>query len=438
MADISRRDVIKSGAGALTAAAIGAARPAAAQTSFGVTPEKGASLRVLRWKRYVQGDEDVWTQQIKKYRERTGIEVRVDSVNWEDVRPKAAVAANVGGGPDIVISTYDDPHLFPDKLLDLTALADYLGDKYGGWYDVCKRYGMRDGRWIGLPQGAIGNCLVYRRSHIQAAGFEKFPTDLDGYLKLCQGLKAKGTPAGFALGEATGDGNVWTHWCLWSHGARLIDEQNNVVIASKETAAALDYAKALYQTFVPGTLSWLDPNNNKAFLAGECSLTANGISIYYAAKASDDPKLKAMAEDIDHANFPIGPVGRPTELNLFLQAFAFKYTKYPNAVRDFLRYMWEGEQYLPWQQASLGFVSQPLRAYESNPIWTSDPKVTPYRDGTKVMLDNGYSGKLGYASAAVLADFVIVNMFASAASGEKTVQAAIDQAAKRAERYYKV
>ena len=31
--------------------------------------------------------------------------------------------------------------------------------------------------------------------------------------------------------------------------------------------AAIEYAKALYATFIPGTESWLDINNNRAFLA---------------------------------------------------------------------------------------------------------------------------------------------------------------------------
>ena len=54
---------------------------------------------MLRWKRFVQGDEDVWAANTKKFTEMTGIEVRVDAEGWEDVRPKAAVAANVGSGP---------------------------------------------------------------------------------------------------------------------------------------------------------------------------------------------------------------------------------------------------------------------------------------------------------------------------------------------------
>ena len=56
----------------------------------------------------------------------------------------------------------------------------------------------------------------------------------------------------------------------------------------------------------------------------------------------------------------------------------------------------------------------PLTAYETNPIWTSDPKHTPYRDSVKNMRPAGYAGKLGYASAGALADFIVVNMVAEA------------------------
>jgi multiple sugar transport system substrate-binding protein len=257
-------------------------------------------------------------------------------------------------------------------------------------------------------------------------------------LKLCKALKEKGTPTGFALGNATGDGNVWCHWLLWAFGGKLVDEHNNVVVNSPETQRALEYAKELYETFVPGTLSWLDPNNNKAFLDGQISLTANGISIYYAAKNSPDPKLKEMAADIQHANMPIGPAGKPTELNLFFNQMIFKYTKYPQAAKEYLRFMMEKEQYEPWQQAAIGYVTQPLRAYEANPIWTVDPKHTPYRDAMKIMNANGWPGKMGYASAGAMADFIVVNMVAEAASGARSPKEAAERAQKRAERYYKV
>jgi multiple sugar transport system substrate-binding protein len=441
MSKFKRRDFLKATAGVAAGGALGtgsALFPADAAAQYKVTPEKGAKLRLLRWKRFVQGDEDMWAENTKKFTQATGVDVKIDAEGWEDVRPKAAVAANVGSGPDIIIGTYEDAHQYPEKLLDVSDLANYLGSKYGGWYDVCKDYCTDKRKWIAIPMGCAGACLAHRESMIKAAGFDTVPKDLPGFLKLCQALKAKGTPVGFALGNATGDANTWCHWVVWAHGGKMVDKKNNVVINSPETIAALEYSKQLYETFVPGTLSWLDPNNNKAFLDGQISMTNNGISIYYAAKTSKDEKLQEMAKDINHANFPVGPVGRPTETHLIFPMMIFKYSKYPNAAKEYLRFMMEKEQFVPWQQASIGYVTQPLKAYESNPVWTSDPKATPYRDLMKNMLPNGYDGEMGYASAACMADFIIVNMVAEAASGSKSPKEAAERAQKRAERYYKV
>jgi multiple sugar transport system substrate-binding protein len=188
---------------------------------------------------------------------------------------------------------------------------------------------------------------------------------------------------------------------------------------------------------VPGTLSWLDPNNNKAFLDSQISLTSNGISIYFAAKNATDPKVKELEADIFHSNFPVGPVGRPTEFSMFFNQMIFKYSKYPKAAKEFLRFMMEDEQVNPWVTASLGYVTPALTVYEKHPVW-KDPKATPYRDSMKIMLPSGYAGKMGYASAGALADFIVVNMVAEAASGSKSPKEAAERAQKRAERYYKV
>jgi multiple sugar transport system substrate-binding protein len=443
MSRVNRRDFLKTTAGAAVGATLltgtgPASNSAEAADGWKNQPEKGASLRVLRWKRFVQGEEDAYMANVKKFTEKYNIPVRVDSESWEDVRPKAAVAANVGSGPDIILSTHEDPAQYPEKLVDVADLANYLGKKYGGWYPVCEQYLKRGNSWIGLPLGVAGTCIVYRESHMKAAGFDKFPRDTDGFLKLMQALKKKNTPGGFALGHATGDGNSWTHWLLWAFGGRLVDENNNVVINSPQTIKALEYVKELYATFVPGTLSWLDPSNNKAFLDGQVSVTGNGISVYYAAKNSKDPKVLAMAADIQHANMPLGPVGVPAELSIFFNQMIFKYTKYPKAAKEFLRFMMEQEQFSAWLSGGIGYVTHPLKAYEKDPIWTADPKHTPFRDCMKNMRPISYAGKSGYASAGAAADFIVVDMMAEAASGKETPKAAAERAEKRAQRYYKV
>src|SRR5689334_612186 len=102
MSKFSRRDFLK------TTAAAGAAmgpmiwvKDAHAQWSN--TPEKGAKLRVLRWSQFVQGDWDQYMANVKKFQDKYQIEVRVDKELWNDITPKAAVAANTGAGPDIIL-----------------------------------------------------------------------------------------------------------------------------------------------------------------------------------------------------------------------------------------------------------------------------------------------------------------------------------------------
>jgi multiple sugar transport system substrate-binding protein len=442
MTEFNRRRFLEGSAGIAAAATLGAGTtlwtPRAHAQSLSFKPESGAKLRVLRWSRFVQGDIDQYMANVKKFTEATGVEVRVDNEGWEDVRPKAAVAANTGAGPDIILSTNDDANLYPDKLLEVTDLAEYLGKKYGGWFPAVEAYLRPDGqRWIGIGLGSAGAMMVYRQSHLKAAGFDSFPKDTDSFLKMFKALKEKGTPGGMALGNATGD-SLWTNWLLWAFGGKLVDKDNNVVINSPETIKALEYGKELYANFVPGTLSWLDPNNNKAFLDGQVSVTNNGISIYYAAKNSPDPKVKEMAADIQHANYPIGPVGTPTESHLFFNQMIMKYTKFPNAAKEFLRFMMEQEQFDPWLTAAGGYIAPPLDAYTKIPVWTADPKNTPYRDAVKNLRPTGYAGRLGYASAGAQADFIVANMVAEAASGQRTPKEAAERAQKRAERYYKV
>ena len=78
-------------------------------------------------------------------------------------------------GPDIVMGSYGQPQLYPDKCLDLTELANYLGDKYGGWYDAVKAYCMTDGRWIALGMGFPDQLRGLSREHGQGGRLQRDP-----------------------------------------------------------------------------------------------------------------------------------------------------------------------------------------------------------------------------------------------------------------------
>lgn len=435
---ISRRDLLMTGAGLAGAAALpGLTVPAFAQGAAmpEFKPEPGASLRMLRWSPFVKGEEDAWIANTKKFTEATGIEVRIDKESWEDIRPKAAVAANVGSGPDIVWVWFDDAQQYPDKLLDVTPLANGLAAKYGGWYEAPALYTKKDGKFIALPLATIGNAVVYRDSWMKEAGFSEFPKDTKGFLEMGKALKAKNHPMGFTLGHGVGDGNNFCHWVLWSHGGKMVDDNGKVVINSPETVAALRYVAELYKTFIPGTESWLDVNNNRAFLAGEISCTANGVSVYYGAK--NDPKLADMAADMRSTNFPIGPVGKEAELHQTTAACIFKYSKYPQAAQAYLAYMFDAPQMNAWIKGASAYCCQTLKAFAANPVWTDNPIHKPYSRASETLRPNGFSGPLGPQSAAAMADWIVVDMVAEAATGQRTPEEAARRAELRASRIYR-
>jgi multiple sugar transport system substrate-binding protein len=438
----TRRGTLMLGASAAAAVALGAAPTSAQIQRANVTPpswpiERGASLRMIRPVRFVQPDEEVFRANCARFTQQTGVEVRVDFVGWEDITQQTAVTANTGAGPDIIIGFNEAPHIYVDKLVELTDVAEYLGARYGGWLPMARRYGTRHNTntWIGVPFGASGGPLVWRKSAVNEAGYTTPPDDHAGFLDLCRKLRALNKPPGFALGNAVGDGNGFANWLVWSHNGYLVDPDGRVAINSPETIAALEYLKELYPTFIPGTIAWTDISNNRAYAAQELWLTSNGVSLYFALK--NDPATAAIAEDTQHTLMPKGKAATSPMAGLTLNAMLFRHSRFPNAAKALIAFLMEAEQYDPWLQANLGYWSQPLANYAESAVWKGDPKVAIFRDVMKSDYWIGYKGPISQASAAANAEYIMVQMCASVASGQATPQQAVREAERRAQRHFR-
>ena len=177
MNDFKRRDPLKTGAGVAGGGALGGGpalpRAAGRAQQLSITPEHGAQLRVLRWSRFVQGDEGAWLANTQRFTQTTGVQVRLDDEGWEDIRPKAAVAANVGAGPDIIFGWMDDPHCIPTSWSTsptsptISATSTAAGTTREG-ATACATIGGS------LPLGAAGNAIVYRKPR-QRGGLRQIP-----------------------------------------------------------------------------------------------------------------------------------------------------------------------------------------------------------------------------------------------------------------------
>ena len=440
MTNFTRRTLVKGGTAFATAATLTGPSLLEWAKAWAQTapwkPEKGAQLSFLRPKTFLQAEDDAFVAAMDAFTKATGVKIVITRESNDDVQPKASVAANIGAGPDLIWGYYSMPHLFPNKCLDVTDVADYLGKKYGGWASSAIVYGKGNGsRWIDIPICYGGALINYRISSLKKAGYSKFPTTTDEFLDYAKAMKANKTPGGMALGHATNDASGWVYWCLWAHGGNMVDKNDKVIINSPETEKALTFTKQLYDTMVPGVLAWNDASNNKAFLASEIHWTNNTISIYAAARR--DSTKEAIAEDMDHAYWPVGPIGHATEFHIAQTLLTMGYTKYPQACKALMAFFMEAEQYNKWLYASQGYISHTLNAYAANPVWTEDPKRAAFRDAAERTLTVGGLGSVGDKAANAFSDFVLVDMFASFCTSREDAKGAMKIAERQLQRIYR-
>src|SRR2546421_11140439 len=160
MQDFTRRTLLQGGTalaatGALTGPALFDFPKAWAQTAPG-KGEPGAKLTGMGWKRFVPAEDDAFNAMVAAFKAATGTEMNVFSESFEDVQPKASVAANTGSGLDLAWGLHTLPQLFPTKALKMNDVADYLGKKHGGRTPAAARTCKQGNDWLGIPVATGG------------------------------------------------------------------------------------------------------------------------------------------------------------------------------------------------------------------------------------------------------------------------------------------
>src|SRR5258708_38777977 len=102
-----------------------------------------------------------------------------------------------------------------------------------------------------------------------------------------------------------------------------------------------------------------------------------------------------------------------------------------------MAFMLEADQFNKWTEAARGYLTHCLNAYDSNPVWTADPKRTVFRDVAKRTLTAGGQGSVGEKAAAAIADFVLLDIVASYFTGREDAKAAMRISQRQMQRLYR-
>jgi hypothetical protein len=113
----------------------------------------------------------------------------------------------------------------------------------------------------------------------------------------------------------------------------------------------------------------------------------------------------------------------------------FKHARFPRAAKAFLTFMMEHPQFDDLLEGAVEQSSHMLKAYGTNPVWTSDSKHVVFREAAARFRSFACKGKLGYAAAAALSYQIVLEMFSEAASGQLAPTDVSERAERRVDRY---
>ena len=388
----------------------GAAQPAAA---------KVGAMAFMQENSFIKGFDEHFTKVLApRYKEETGIELSFDGVSVGGLQAKITASVETNSGPDATMMSFNWPHLYAQKLLDVTDIAEDMGRRGGGWLDNIKEAVVVDGKWRAIPLGNVGQLMVYRMSWFKDVGFDRFPDTWDELLEAGTKLKEKGRPMGFEYGYGFGDNHGWMYPLLWSYGGREVDaDGKTVVLDSAETARSVDYARTLFErTMLPDVLGWTDVNNNRSFLAEQVSCTNNASSILQVAKN----EFPALVDDIGHAPNPKGPTGERFALLNSWSFGALSYSPNPEAAKDLIRWLSDDKQYIGWLAAADAYYQPFLKSLDTHPMWQSDARMAPFKESLPTTHLPGWPAAGDRRASESLSKYVIVNMYLGAAQGKST------------------
>jgi len=451
---LTRRDFIK-------AAGAGAAAMGVAPTIFIPKYAHGASkeLKILVWSHFVpRFDKEWYDGYAKKWGEANGVKVTVDHINLAELPSRTAAEISAGQGHDL-IEWVAPPSQFEPSVLDLGDVVKEAEKKYGKQHPLCRRssYNPNTKKFYAFCPGWTIDPGSYRKSLWEKAGKGAGPTVWEDLITYGGKIKREqGIQLGIGLSQEI-DSNMAARALLWSYDTSIQDANENVVLNNPKTIEAVSYMARLYkEAMVPEVFSWTAVSNNQALIAGRASYILNSISAYRSAQK----EVPEIAKDIFFTPALKGPRGTGYSSEHVIYMYIIPtYTKNADPAKKFLldlvgnydQAMYASELYnspaffdapIPSGNRGYAAVKDAKKLRDLHNAWFSnDPfalpgeekgKLAVLKDAEKWSTNIGHPGPANPAEGEVYATFVLPNMMAKAARGEKpeTVVVEADAAAR--------
>ncbi|PJF39180.1 MAG: hypothetical protein CUN55_15090 [Phototrophicales bacterium] len=433
---LTRRDFLK-GSAALAAGALTFNKYDLMKVFASPSVQLSGQLRILQWSHFVPRYDTWFDQFATAWGEEVGVEVIVDHISLGDLPATAAAQINAGEGADL-IEFLSPPSAFEQSVLNLKDVYEEAVNRFGEAVPLTVRstYNPFTDFYYGFCHGWVPDPGNYRVSLWEAVDKPEGPSTWQDLIDYGGRIFAEqGVQLGIGMSNEL-DSNMAGRALLWSFGASVQDENGQVVINSPETLAAVEFMYELYNAaMTPEVFGWVAASNNQLLLAGQASYILNSISAYRTAQ-KDVPDVAA---DVSFTPALTGPDGLGfASAHVIPIYFIPKHAKNVDAAKEFILHLTANYNDAVLQSEMYNFPAFNSTApdlfaeggwldedpYESRP----PDKLASLREAVNWSTNVGHPGNANPAIGEVFETFIIPNMFAQVAQGNKSPEEAVSEA----------
>jgi multiple sugar transport system substrate-binding protein len=422
---ITRRKFVKLTGGAVAAAGM---------TSAFLFPQRALAqqktLKIVQWSHFVPG-YDKWFDNTftKEWGAKNNTNVIVDhiAINVINARAAAEVAAKTGHDLFMFLAP---PAAYEKQVIDHREVYEEVQRKHGKMIPLAVKstFNPKTKKFFAFSDSYVPDPGNYRKDLWSQVGYPNGPDTYNDLLVGSKRIKQKlGNPCGIGLSQEL-DTNMAMRAVLWSFGGAEQNEAGQVTLYSKQTIDAVKFVRELYQQCETAEVfSWDPSSNNRGILSGKLSFVQNAISVTRSAE-KDNPE---MSKQIQLTPALKGPVRRIAAEHVMSCYAIWDFAQNKESAKQFLVDLVDNFSTAFNASEFYNFPCFPATVPDIQKRLGNDPKAVPnnkYKVLGGVLNWATNVGYPGYATAAIdeaFNTFVLPTMFAKAARGDMTPEAAV-------------
>ena len=404
---------------------------------------EGTEISLLQWSHFVPRYDEWFDGYAADWGEANGVGVTVDHVNFTELFSTLAAEIDAGEGHTIVEVLFS-PAAYIEGLHDLGDINQEAMDRWGERASTCQAasYLPVVDTYYAYTHGYVPDPGDYDIALWTEAGFPDGPKTYDDLLEGGRAIyESSGIPVGIGMSPEL-DSRMANRAAIWSFGGSVQDENENVVLNSPETIAAVKYLAQLQnEAMTDEVFGWTAASNNQGLIAGELSYILNSNSAYRSLQKIDE----AAAANIGFTSALAGPAGAYASSHVWQIYVIPAYVEGDElaAAKQFILDHSENYSDATYHSELYNFPCHAstvpeLDGWLEEDPWGSQPpnKFEVLKTVNDWSVHLGFPGVTNPAISQVFAESIVPNMVAQVALGEMSAEDAVAQAHERVEEIF--